>query len=48
MNRDPNTPLVAYAGSYVRRRAAQGSARQLLDILEKAPKVEPEQLDRIG
>lgn len=38
---------VADADSYVRRRAAQGSARQLLDILEMAPKVEPEERDRI-
>jgi hypothetical protein len=39
---------VAEADSYVRRRAAQGSARQMLDILEMAPKVEPEERDRIG
>jgi hypothetical protein len=39
---------VAEADSYVRRRAAQGSARQMLDILEMAPKVEPEERDRMG
>jgi hypothetical protein len=39
---------VAEADSYIRRRAAQGSARQMLDILEMAPKVEPEAHDRIG
>lgn len=39
---------VAEADSYVRRRAAQGSARQMLDILEMAPKVEPEERDRIS
>jgi hypothetical protein len=39
---------VAEADSYVRRRAAQGSARQMLDILEMAPKVEPEERDRIN
>ncbi|MFO1485135.1 MAG: hypothetical protein U1F71_17375 [Verrucomicrobiaceae bacterium] len=39
---------VAEADSYVRRRASQGSARQMLDILEMAPKVEPEERDRIG
>ena len=39
---------VAEADFYVRRRAAQGSARQMLEILEMAPKVEPEELDRIG
>ncbi len=38
---------VAEADSYVRRRAAQGSAKQMLDILEMAPKVEPEERDRI-
>lgn len=57
MNTDPfiedthqahNTSRVADADSYVRRRAAQGSARQLLDILEMAPKVEPEERDQIG
>lgn len=39
---------IAEADSYVRRRAAQGSARQMLDILEMAPKVEPEERDRIA
>jgi hypothetical protein len=39
---------VAEADSYVRRRAAQGSAQQMLDILEMAPKVEPEERDRMG
>ena len=39
---------VAEADSYVRRRSAQGSAKQMLDILEMAPKVEPEERDRIG
>jgi hypothetical protein len=57
MNTDPviedahqahNTSRVADADSYVRRRAAQGSARQMLDILEMAPKVEPEERDWIG
>lgn len=32
---------VADAGSYVRQRAAKGSAGQLLELLEKAPAVEP-------
>lgn len=36
---------VAEADSYVRRRAAQGSARQILNIVEMAPKVEPEACD---
>ncbi|MBL9183866.1 MAG: hypothetical protein JNN17_17125 [Verrucomicrobiaceae bacterium] len=39
---------VAEADSYVRRRAAQGSARQILDILEMAPKVEPEERDKLN
>lgn len=39
---------VAEADSYVRRRATQGSAQQMLEILEMAPKVEPEERDRIG
>ncbi len=34
--------------AYVRRRAAPGSARQMLEILEMAPKVEPEGRDWIG
>jgi hypothetical protein len=38
---------VAEADSYVRRRAGRGSAEQLLDILDKAPDVEPEPHDRI-
>ncbi|HEY1050447.1 MAG TPA: hypothetical protein VGE39_11850 [Prosthecobacter sp.] len=39
---------VADADSYVRRRAARGSAQQMLDILTLAPQVEPEPYDRIG
>jgi hypothetical protein len=35
---------LAEADSYVRRSAAQGSARKMLDILEKAPK----ERERIG
>lgn len=31
-----------------RSRAAQSSARQMLNILEMAPEVEPEERDRIG
>jgi hypothetical protein len=42
------TPAKEAPSSYVRRRAAQGSARQMLDILEMAPKVEPEERDRIN
>ena len=38
---------IAVADSYVRRRAAQGSAQQMLDILEKAPKVEPDIHDKL-
>ncbi len=39
---------LAEADSYVCRRAAQGSARQMLDILEMVPKVEPEERDWIA
>lgn len=39
---------IAVVDSYVRRRAAQGSARQMLDILEIAPKVETEEMDRLA
>jgi hypothetical protein len=45
---DAHQTRVTDADSYVRRRAAQGSARQMLDILEMAPKVEPEERDRVG
>ncbi len=38
---------VADADSYVRRRAARGSAQQMLDILAQAPKVEPDPDDRL-
>ena len=38
---------VADADSYVRRRAARGSAQQMLDILSQAPRVEPEPCDRL-
>lgn len=36
---------VAEADSYVRRRASRGSARQMLEILGQAPKVEPDAAD---
>jgi hypothetical protein len=39
---------VAEADSYVRRRATQGSSRQMLNILAMAPKVEPKECKRIG
>jgi hypothetical protein len=39
---------LAEADSYVRRRATQDSAKQMLDILEMAPKVEPEERDWIA
>jgi hypothetical protein len=42
----PTTAKVAR--SYARRRAAHGSSQQMLDILEMAPQVEPEECDRIG
>lgn len=38
---------IADADSYVRRRAARGSAQQLLDLLSQAPQVPPEANDRI-
>ena len=38
---------VADADSYVRDRAERGSAEQLLEILGRAPEVEPEPEDRI-
>lgn len=39
---------VAEADSYVRRRAERGSAEQLLDIVDRAPDVEPEPHDKIA
>ncbi len=39
---------IADADSYVRRRAARGSAERLQESLEKAPEVEPELHDRIN
>lgn len=38
---------VAEADSYVRRRAAHGSAQQFLEILSQAPKAAPEEKDRL-
>ena len=38
---------VADADSYVRRRAARGSAQQLLDILSLAPQVTPDPGDEL-
>jgi hypothetical protein len=38
---------VADADSYVRRRAARGSAQQMLEILSQAPQVEPDPGDRL-
>ena len=38
---------VAEVDSYVRRRAARGSAEQMLEILRQAPKIEPEPHDRL-
>lgn len=38
---------VADADSYVRHRASRGSARQMLDLLAMAPRVEPESKDRL-
>lgn len=38
---------VADAESYVRRRASQGSAQQLLDVLALAPQVEPDSNDKL-
>jgi hypothetical protein len=38
---------VADADSYVRRRANRGTAEQMLDILSRAPQVEPELHDRL-
>lgn len=38
---------VADADSYVRRRASRGNARLMLDVLSKAPRVEPEPFDRL-
>lgn len=38
---------VAEADSYVHLRANRGSAREMLDILAQAPKIEPESHDRI-
>lgn len=39
---------VAEADSYIRCRASRGSAKQMLDLLAKAPKMEPEHYDRLG
>lgn len=38
---------VADADSYVQRRAARGSASQMLEILRSAPGIEPEAHDRM-
>jgi hypothetical protein len=38
---------VADAESYVRRRASRGSAKEMLDILSRAPNVEPEACDQL-
>ena len=38
---------VAEADSYIHLRASRGSAQQMLDILDRAPKVEPEPYDRL-
>lgn len=38
---------VAEADSYVRNRAIRGSASQMLEILRSAPKVEPDEQDRL-
>ncbi len=38
---------VAEADSYIRRRAARGSAQQMLDLLAQAPRIEPEPHDRL-
>ena len=38
---------VADADSYVRRRASRGSAEKMIEILSQAPKVEPEDFDRL-
>jgi hypothetical protein len=38
---------VAEADSYVRNRAKRGSAAQLLELLDKAPAVDPDPADRI-
>jgi hypothetical protein len=38
---------VADANSYVLRRASRGSAQQMLEILSQAPKVAPEEKDRL-
>ena len=37
----------ADADSYVRRRASQGSAQQMREILSQAPRVEPDPDDRL-
>jgi hypothetical protein len=38
---------VADADSYIRRRGERGSAKQMLEILSQAPRVEPEDKDRL-
>ena len=38
---------LADADTYVRRRAARGSAEQMLELLAQAPRVEPEEHDRL-
>lgn len=38
---------IADADSYVRHRAKRGSAAQMLEILRSAPKIEPEEHDRL-
>lgn len=38
---------VAEADSYIRRRGSRGSAPQMLNIPAQAPKIEPDQEDRL-
>lgn len=38
---------VADADSYIQSRASKGSSEQMLDLLSKAPDLEPEENDRI-
>ncbi len=38
---------VAEADSYIQQRAVKGSSEQLLDLLGRAPAIEPEPQDRI-
>jgi hypothetical protein len=39
---------VADADSYVQNRAARGSADKLIELLDKAPNVEPESFDQLA